>query len=353
MSPAGPTAIRQSSFFEAPDFWPTSLQEVDACLDGLSRGEAFDIGVSQGGRPIRAVAYGEREPIDRRSTYSSAAAAGHPEDFYDPDQRQRPVLLIHAAIHGAEIEGTVSCLNLAQILETGADLRGKAWPALQEAASKLRVVLVPVAQPDGRVRSAVRNLIGGTVDDLYYYGQGVRRSGELLTWPDCKRQQPIRVDDMEFLGGYYNDAGVNVQHDDFLSPNIAPETRALLDLVGDETPDCFLGLHSCGSGPFLIAPENLIPTACQFHQSRLGALIADRHRRDGLRPGGNTNTQPRGGFYLHTALHYACGALPLIFEFPHGLQMKPFTFDEILDIGLSLFEEAITYGVNCRYWPRY
>ena len=51
----------------------------------------------------------------------------------------------------------------------------------------------------------MRNVIGGTVDDLYYYGQGVRKGGEILRWPECKRMQPIPLDEMEFLGGYYND----------------------------------------------------------------------------------------------------------------------------------------------------
>jgi len=157
---------------------------------------------------------------------------------------------------------------------------------------------------------------------------------------------------MAYLGGYYNDAGVNIQHDDFFARQIAPETRALIDLIRDETPDCFMTLHSCGSGPFFSGPDNFIPQSCQYHQAQISALVADRHRRDGLRPGGGPKTGPRGGFYLHTALHHTSGALPLLFEFPHGLAMKPFTFDEILDIGLSLFEEVMRYGITCRYQPR-
>jgi len=344
--------IRKPSFFEAPAFWKSTWEEVNVYLDTLERGRVWEIGRSEGGEPIRAVAYGEKEPIERRTTYSSAFAAGHPEDFYDPEQRQKPVLVIFSAIHAAEIEGTVTCLNFAHLMETGADLRGRRWEGLREVAEKLRVVLVPLAQPDGRIRSRVRNLIGGTEDDLYYYGQGVMKNGEILRWPECKRMQPVPLEEMEFLGGYYNDAGVNIQHDDFLAPQVAPETRALIDLVRDETPDCFTTLHSCGSGPFIIAPENFISQRCQFHQVQVGAMVAERHRRDGLRPGGGTRTEARGGFYFHTALHHTSGALPLLFEFPHGLEMKPFTFDEILDVGLGLFEEVMRYGVTCRYWPR-
>ncbi|MEW6751814.1 MAG: M14 family zinc carboxypeptidase [Candidatus Latescibacterota bacterium] len=344
--------IRNPSFFAAPGFWPVTWEEVNAYLDGTRAGRVWEIGRSQGGHPIRALGYGLPEPQPRRTTYSGAIAAGHPEDFYDPRQRRRPVLLVFSAIHAAEIEGTAACLNFAHVMETGQDLRGRRWDELRQLAQEMRVVLVPLAQPDGRIRIPVRNLIGASEDDLYYYGQGVFRDGRILRWPECKRTQPVPLAEMEFAGGYYNDAGINIQHDDFFAADMAPETRALIDLVRSEMPDCFLTLHSCGSGPFIIAPENLISPRCQLHQVQLAALVADRHRRDRLRPGGGTHTEASGGFYLHTALHHTCGALPLLFEFPHGLQTKPFTFEEILDVGLSLFEEVMRYGLSCRYGPR-
>jgi len=336
--------VRNPSFFEAPDFWVSGWEGVNAFLDDLGEGRVYEVGRSEGGRPIRAVAYGEKEQVERTATPSAAVAAGHPASFFGEKPRSKPVLLIPSAIHAAEIEGTVTCLNFAHVMETGADLRGREWSALRDAASEMRVVLVPLAQPDGRVRSPVRNLIGGSVDDLYYYGQGVWKSGEILRWPDCKRMQPIPVAEMAFLGGYYNDAGVNMQHEDFYSPDLAPETRALIDLVRDEVPDAFLTLHSCSSGPFFTGPDRYIPVSHQYRQAQISTLVSERHRRDGLRPGGGPKRGPTGGFYLHTALHHASGALPLLFEFPHGLADKPFTFDEILDIGLSMLEEVMCFG---------
>ena len=216
----------------------------------------------------------------------------------------------------------------------------------------MRVVLIPLAQPDGRIRIPVRNIIGATVDELYYYGQGVLKTGETLRWPDCKRMQPIPLDKMELLGGYYNDAGVNIQHEDFFAPKLAPETRSLIDLVRDETPDCVMTLHSCGVGPFFTGPDNFIPQDYQYRQAQIAAIVGDRHRRDGLKPGYRPKTGPTGGFFFHTALHHTSGALPLLFEYPHGLEMKPFTFDEILDIGLSLFEEVMRFGVTYGFRPR-
>ena len=343
--------IRNPSFFEAPNFWVSGWDDVNAFLDGLKVGRVWEIGQSEGGRPIRAVAYGEMEPIQRTASLSAATAAGHPAAFFGSEKRKKPVLVILCAIHAAEIEGTVACLNFASVMETGADLQGRRWDALTGSASAMRVVLVPLAQPDGRIRSAVKNLIGGSVDDLYYYGQGVKKDGEILRWPECKRMQPIPLEEMTFLGGYYNDAGVNIQHEDFFAPDLAPESRALIDLVRDETPDCFLTLHSCGNGPFFTGPDNYIPESHQYRQAHIAAIVGDRHRRDGLRPGGGAKAGPTGGFYFHTALHHTCGALPLLFEFPHGLDMKLFTFEEILDIGLSLLEEVMRFGTTHGFRP--
>ena len=86
--------IRIPSFFEAPDFWKSDYDEVNAYLDALQKGDVWEIGRSEGDRPIRAVGYGEKEPVERATTYSSAAAAGHPEDFFNPDKRKKPVLVI-------------------------------------------------------------------------------------------------------------------------------------------------------------------------------------------------------------------------------------------------------------------
>jgi len=346
--------IRKASFFEAPDFYLSDWKGVNRFLDGVTVGEVWEIGRSEGGNPIRAVAYGAKEPLTRSSTYSSAIAAGHPEDYYDPSQRTKPVFVIISTIHGAEIEGCVGCVNLASIMETGADLRGRRWDALREAASAMRIVLVPLAQPDGRIRCQIKNLLGGDQDDLYYYGQGVlKESGEILRWPACKRMQPLPLNKMSFLGGYYNDAGVNIQHDDFFSAEMAPETRALLDLVRNETPDCFMTLHSCEEGPFFTGPDSLIPQAYQYRQAEIAALVGERHRQEGLKPETDRVAKPgpTGGFYLHTALHNACGALPLLVELPHGLAEKPFTFDEILDINLTLFDEVIRFGLTYGFRP--
>ena len=69
--------IRQQSFFEAPPFWLVDWEGVNGFIDGLERGQAWTVGHSAGGLPIRAVAYGQREELVRRTTFSGAVAAGH------------------------------------------------------------------------------------------------------------------------------------------------------------------------------------------------------------------------------------------------------------------------------------
>ncbi len=348
--------IRNPAFFEAPDFWKTEWDEVNAFLEDLKTDQVWEFGRSQGGRPIRAAAFGEKEPIKRSNNPYSAAAAGHLEDFFDPDRRSRPVVVVIGPIHGAELEGCATCLNFAHLIEQGTDLRGRKWDELRELAHEMRVVIVPIAQPDGRIRAGVRHLVGGTPEDVNYYDQG-SANGESLAWEDYLRMNPVPPGRVSYLGGYFNDAGVNIDLDDFLSLDRAPETSALMDLVRDETPDCFVVLHGHGPGPWIASPNALIPKRCQYHQIQIATLVAERHRREGLRPARKLITEVRQSGYsgtinLPTALHYVCGGLPLAFEFPHGIKKFPYTFDEILDIGMTMLEELLRYTMEARYMPR-
>ena len=50
---------------------------------------------------------------------------------------------------------------------------------------------------------------------------------------------------------------------------------------------------------------------------------------------------------------YRSGALPLLYEFPHGIDRVPFSHREIIDLGLTLFEEVMNYGLNYKFQPRF
>jgi len=338
-------------FLEAPDFWITDWSDVNRFLDNLG-GRVRTIGESQGGHPIRAVFYGDKEPVEHQTSRFSAQLAGHMEDFFECGQRTRPVILVISTIHGGEVEGCAASINLCSLLETGTDLRGRFWESLRETAAAMRLVVVPVAQPDGRIRSAVRHLVGATIEELVYYCHGEPKNpgAEPVDWNWFLRHHPVPVDDMEFLGGYFNDAGVNIDLDDFFSSKKAPETEALLDLARDEIPDCVVVLHTHGPGPFMSQPNHFVSQRCRYLQAQIGTVVGERHDRENLRPAWRPTTQAHGATYfnLPTALHHVSGALPLGFEFPHGFDRNPYTFDEIMDVGMTMFDELFQYVTKWR-----
>ena len=53
-------------------------------------------------------------------------------------------------------------------------------------------------------------------------------------------------------------------------------------------------------------------------------------------------------------IYHCCGALPVVVEFPHG-HVKAADFNQVLDIGLCVFEEMLTLGVAKGFipdWPQ-
>ncbi|MBC8101048.1 MAG: hypothetical protein H7Z41_00490 [Cytophagales bacterium] len=229
-----------------PVWWQSTLAERDAfLLSSVKKGEVILYGASAGGRPLRAVAYGEPREGRGTTTANGAISYGDIRAWLGPDSGKR-VGLVFGAIHGGEFEGIVSTMNLLSVLETGADLAGRPQPALAAAAARLdRLVVIPVAGPDGRARIPLRMLPFNGSSNLLaeYFNTGAWADGSLIGWPANKEFIPLDFARLQFGGGYFNDAGVNCQHDDFLG-RMQPETRALLDLCARERPDLALNLHT-------------------------------------------------------------------------------------------------------------
>ena len=336
---------------DVPSFWKTTLKEVAAFFEGCEGFTVQEIGTSSGGRPILAAACGALEPRERRMPCHTAVSHGEPEAYFGAP-RQKPVLLIASTVHGAEVEGTVTCVNFAQVMETGVDLRGKAWPRLREAAAQFRVVLIPIMSPDGRAHAEIKSLVGCPSEWIGYHGQGRWKDGSPIRYDGPYHHHPLRKTDTEHIGGYFNDRGVNLMYDDWLGTDRCPETDAFVKLAHDEAPDCVLNLHSCGSGPFFNPGDQLIPEAFRHRQNAFSEVVAHRLRREGLRPQGNRPTLRNLGLCLYNVWYFVCGCLPLTFEFPHGVTSKPFTHDEILDIGLLMFEAVMDMGLQDGFRPQ-
>jgi hypothetical protein len=59
---------------------------------------------------------------------------------------------------------------------------------------------------------------------------GVKPDGSSHTWPEVKRFHPMRGPQVKTLGAYWNDAAVNLMHDEWFDA-MAPETIAFFRLA--------------------------------------------------------------------------------------------------------------------------
>ena len=354
------------SCFEAPDFWVSGLQECYDFIRALPAMEVMQIGNSAGGRPILAAAWGEREPLKRTSTSlsSSLGAAGgkgwdfggphlYPNSFFGEKPREKPVLVIQGNLHGSEIEGTVATMSLLNLLAHGTDLRGRKHARLLAEARKMRIVVIPHANADGRARwEPAKHLETATHEQQQRVTMGRLADGTELKWPSCKEIFPIPPGGL--LGAYYTDAGVNLNHDRFLDADRAPETDALLSFYLEEMPDAVVIAHT-DQGTLLGSAPPCVPQEIQVLHDRIAGAVAAAIRQRRLpiqsypqmtRPGGFTRafTQP-------DAVYHQCGATPLMVEFPCNTKGNNLDFDTILDVGLCVLETIIIFGNDLGFRP--
>jgi hypothetical protein len=323
-------------------FWLTHVHEIEGFLKTVKRGVVSEICRSAGGKPVYSISYGDRPVISRTANYASAMAANRPEAYFgDTNGRTRSIVVL-AAVHGMEIENTVGALNLASAIETGGDLAGNERTAIAEAAQSLRIVIVPLVNPDGRERVGLDDLIGVSDADQPLYCQGRYADGTVMSHPDCKRLHPMPLD-VAYLGGYYNDDGVNIQADTEFNALLARETKSLLDLIVSETPEAVANMHSCGLGPFMIHSGLSVPPAYEIRMAQVAGVLACKFAERHLRPCPPYRYKHNdGGFVLDSMFHFLTGSLPILCEGPHGLISNPYTREEILEVQMTFHEVFLT-----------
>lgn len=357
-----------------PSFWITDLRDIAAWLAcHVSRGEIRETGRSAGGRPIPMVVYGQPRQSGRTTTFSGSIGARKLAASFGPEHGKR-VYLAMGGVHASEFEGIMGIVNLVSVLETGGDLRGKAWPELAELGRQIdRILLIPVVNVDGRARIPQRMFPHRGSDSTIYqcWGTGAWADGTNIGWPQCKEFIPLDFARTMCPGGYPNDAGVNLQHDDFLSPNRQPETEALLRLCAEERPDLIINLHTGapGNNYFCRMHRPFIEPALGPVFDRLYAAVHGGLARAGLQSTrdealeGDPTKAPRGVYNLDTALNLHCGALPALIESPcHGFSGKDRAGNEVyphpdslLDQQLVCHREALRFlletGGRCTWTP--
>lgn len=320
-----------------PAFWKAVPEDSLEFISSLRRATVRVIGRSAGAREIIALEYGGKEEIGGTIDNLQSALAVKssdpdptlifPEEFYGVRRRDKPVLVLQGALHGGELTGTVASLNLCNIIESGVDLRGKAWPELQAMAERCRILVIPWLNPDGTARAGI-SCPSGAPSALYSrFTLGVQKDGSPFAYPANKRQYPVRLAEVAYLGSYYNDAGRNL-HYDFCETERQPETKAWMDYYRGEKPDAVVAWH-CDGGSIISFPPAILPVGFQHQVSRISGAVRQGLRRKGYDIDRLSWAQLPGlgkdNLTQIEAIYQVCGALPLLCELPAGADNRPFT----------------------------
>jgi len=345
---------------DIPTFWVSEFDEVyDFLKKNVEKGKVEVIGISAGKKPVIAVIYGN--PRNGKGTTTFSGSLGFRDvRAYRGSNHDKIVYMGMAGVHGGEFEGIVGMVNLISVVETGKDLRGKEWPEITETVAKLdRFILIPIVNPDGRSRIPLRmeayRDTSFTVAE--YLNTGGKPDGTITGWPQIKEFIPMDFSKPGFPGGYPNDAGVNIQHDDFFGKR-QPETQALLNLAERERPDLILNMHTGAVYPIMLRPFSetvLIPVYDNLFRKVQGRLaIEGLQETTDPEIEGNPGRVRQGEFNLDGALNLHCGALSVVVESPShsfsGLTSKGkaavLTPEMLIDAQLFIHLEAMKFLVE-------
>lgn len=329
-------------FPTVPDFWQGRLEQIAAVADTLHQGRAEIIATSADGYDVWAWTFGPEPPSGATANFPSASCLGDLSASRGSEAARAPSLMLVTGVHGAETEGPVAAVNLANVLETGRDLRGVDRPELVELAEGMRIVIVPQANPDGRARVEPDSLVGMAEKDLRHWGQGTWPDGSHIGWPDCKRYQPLPLEETAFPGAYVNGGGYNLMYDIVPGDLRTDEARGLFRLATREMPDMLLNGHSCQMGGGIVPPRGYLPPELQREVFTFAGQLFSALQKANLRPH-DFGRQIGPNLDLAVMLSAATGCTPAVFEGPHGLAENPFTHEEILETHMVLFSEAMKF----------
>lgn len=344
--------------YEIPDWWRGSAQDVCDTVAMVKKGEVEKLCETPGGRPVYMVRYGKKNDLKRTANLSSALGAEDFKCYADKSGADYvPTVCIVGACHGGEFEGTVAVNNLIKNIETGTDYAGNENKELMKALEGVNLLLIPCANMDGRARIPLRTFVGQDFEGFRYYSQGTWKDGSLCLHPMCKQIHPIK-EASDFIGGYFNDNGVNIVHDNFFFP-MAEETKALLKVADEYVPDITLHLHGGGNGRNQFYLFNYMSKYVKDKIASLNKRVALSCEKNGIgeeyyeRPveGDENKDGTPPSFNINSAWTAICGEPCIIYESNQGLLYeegrwgwdKSYFFDDIYLNHKILFEETFKY----------
>ena len=341
---------------DIPSFWRINTVEdvAEFLYRQVKKGQVEVIGYSAGGRPIRAVVYGKARQGKGTTTFSGSLGFRNVKAYRGEDH-EKTVYWGMAGVHGFELEAIVGMVNLISVLETGKDLRGRTWPEITELVTKIdRLIFIPIANPDGRARLPLRMGVHCGSDNTVheYLNTGGNPDGTIVGWPQIKEYIPLDFARF-FPGGYPNDAGVNIMHDDFMGKK-QPETQALFDLAARERPDLIMNMHT--GAIYMNMHRPLCEPVLSDVFDSLYKYVHQRLTIENLQATQNIeriNPQraERSAYNIDAALNLHCGALSVVVESPSHVydwktpdgKVAVHTPDMLLDAQLFCHQEAMRF----------
>jgi len=342
---------------EIPDWWKGSAQDVLDTIKLVKKGEVELLCETPGKRPVYMVRYGKKNDLKRTANYSSAMGAGDYRCYADKTGEEYvPTVALIGAEHGGEFEGTVALNNLIKNIETGTDYAGRENPELMEALDGINLLLIPCLNMDGRARILLKTFIGQSIENFRYYCHGTWKDGSICMHPWSKGVHPIK-NECEFIGGYYNDDGVNIVHDNFFFP-MAEETKALLKLADEYVPDISIHLHSGSNNRQQFYQFDYMPKGVKDKIRKLSSLVKAASEKAGVgdhylerKVVGNEDRENAPSFNIQSAWVALCGEPAIIYESNQGILREVgernwqymFGFEEIYLHHRILFETTFRY----------
>lgn len=323
-----------------PAYWRSTIEDLDEVLKLVKRGVVSRMRASAGNRPIYKIEYGKSNLVRGKANLSSALGAHDVRCYADKTKDDYvPTLFLSGSVHGGEFEGTMALINLIKLMETGTDYAGVAHPELLSLMERIHLVLIPIANPDGRARVPYRSVVGMSFNEFRYYDQGAWQSGELCGWPGCKTIHPIK-DYCSFLGGYFNDDGINMMHEDFFG-EVSNESKNLIDVCRMEAPDFSIQLHGGTNTVCCLVPSEYQMKEKLERCMEFSAMVKERIEGEGIPYYVAQLGAISRAFGLKDAMHHVCGEPVVTFESNQGLSNHGdvvYTYDEIYKSHLCLFE---------------
>ena len=337
-----------------PEFWKGNVGDVENVLSKVKKGKIHTICKTAGGREMKMVEYGEKYEFDRKANYSSAMGGRKKECYADKTgDNYKPCVLLLGAVHGGEFEGTVALNNFISLIETGVDLAGNRNDELVKSIEGVHLLIVPCVNLDGRARLKLETFAGMNFEDFRYYSQGTWKDGSLCGWPGCKQVHPLK-DQCDFLGGYFNDDGVNIMHDNFFKP-MAEETKALLRLADEYVPDMTIMLHGGSNCRQFFFAVDYVPNFVYNRIHELQGEVVKTCVKRGADPEqfnnrpvprNNYHADPEPSYNICSAWTALCGEVCVTYESNQALDIPDtpvFSLEDIYKQHLVLFEATCNY----------